>query len=101
MKLHKEGYMIIPWFVIGVFALFLLLTWLIPLELFRLVLGSLSAIFLVLGTFSLKSHKQRRTKSLVGSKVVKKSLLGGHLGGRVPKGTFFKWKLKHLGEILR
>ena len=48
MKLHKEGYMIIPWFVLGVVALYLLLTWLIPLELFRLVLGSLSAIFLVL-----------------------------------------------------
>ena len=48
MKLHKEGNTIIPWFVIGVVALYLLLTWLIPLELFRLVLGSLSAIFLVL-----------------------------------------------------
>ena len=48
MKLHKEGYMIIPWFVIGIVTLYLLLTWLIPLELFRLVLGSLSAIFLVL-----------------------------------------------------
>ncbi|MAJ50662.1 MAG: phosphatidylserine decarboxylase family protein [Flammeovirgaceae bacterium] len=48
MKLHKEGNTIIPWFVVGIVALYLLLTWLIPLELFRLVLGCLSTIFLFL-----------------------------------------------------
>ena len=48
MKLHKEGNTIIPWFVVGVVALYLLLTWLIPLELFRLVLGGFSTIFLFL-----------------------------------------------------
>ena len=48
MKLHKEGNTIIPWFVVGVVALYLSLTWLIPLELFRLVLGGFSTIFLFL-----------------------------------------------------
>ena len=46
MKLHKEGNTIIPWFVIGVVGIYLLLTWLIPLEIFKLVLGGLSVIFL-------------------------------------------------------
>ena len=46
MKLHKEGNTIIPGFFIGVVGIYLLLTWLIPLEIFKLVLGGLSAIFL-------------------------------------------------------
>ena len=46
MKLHKEGNTIIPGFFIGVVGIYLLLTWLIPLEMFKLVLGGLSAIFL-------------------------------------------------------
>ena len=46
MKLHKEGNNIIPGFVIGVVGIYLLLTWLIPLEIFKLALGGLSAIFL-------------------------------------------------------
>ena len=46
MKLHKEGNTIIPGFVIGVVGIYLLLIWLIPLEMFKLVLGGLSAIFL-------------------------------------------------------
>ena len=46
MKLHKEGNTIIPGFFIGVVGIYLLLTWLIPLEIFKLVLGGLSVIFL-------------------------------------------------------
>ena len=46
MKLHKEGNNIIPGFVIGAVGIYLLLTWLIPLEIFKLALGGLSAIFL-------------------------------------------------------
>lgn len=46
MKLHKEGNTIIPGFIIGVVGIYLLLTWLIPIEIFKLVLGGLSAIFL-------------------------------------------------------
>ena len=46
MKLHKEGNTIIPGFFIGVVGIYLLLTWLIPLGIFKLVLGGLSAIFL-------------------------------------------------------
>ena len=46
MKLHKEGNTIIPGFVIGVIGIYLLLVWLIPLGIFKLVLGGISAIFL-------------------------------------------------------
>ena len=64
MKLHKEGNNIIPGFVIGVVGIYLLLTWLIPLEIFKFALGGLSAIFLFFVVWTLHKPVSLRMMSV-------------------------------------
>ena len=45
MRLHKEGFIIIPVSAVLVYGLFYGLTWLLPFEIVRYILGTVAIIF--------------------------------------------------------
>lgn len=48
MRIHKEGFKVIPIFIILTGVLYILLTWLIPLEIVQIALGIAAVIFFIL-----------------------------------------------------